>query len=516
MLIVMYRGVTPGIIPNPLATLSYGTYMLNKGFAIAASNYGEKGLCVQAGVNSSYELTKHIIENFDVTGRVFLNGASLGGCVSLLLGAKYPEFYSGVLDLFGPKDLKEWYIRVTRWANLSDAELEAEMTALGITTIPPPTFTTLEDFRNRCKNSSLAHERETSGTPATHPQEYEDRSPTYHANITIPVITVHGTDDAIVPHNESLDYQTAVENAGCSHLYRLYTVTGGGHNGGTVDEALECFIELVAWSNNLTGASSWPMFRNNLQNSGYSTSNAPNTNQTQWNYTTGGMEVFSSPAIANGKVYVGADDNKLHCVDAATGAPIWNYTTGNELRNTAAIVEGRVYIGSEDNNVYCFDAVTGEKIWNYTIGGWANTPAVAYGRVYVGSHDNNLYCLDAVTGEKIWNYTTGGYLLYPAVADSKVYVGSWDGNLYCFDALTGAFNWSYTTGGPIVGSPAVANGVVYIGSADRHVYAFSPYPAIPESFTVAVVVLSLTVAVIVNFWLLRRRPKLKNALSEKT
>ena len=53
------------------------------------------------------------------------------------------------------------------------------------------------------------------------------------------------------------------------------------------------------------GAYDWPMFRHDLQHTGYSTSPAPNTNQTLWNYTTGNF-VASSPAVADGKVYVGS------------------------------------------------------------------------------------------------------------------------------------------------------------------------------------------------------------------
>jgi len=42
------------------------------------------------------------------------------------------------------------------------------------------------------------------------------------------------------------------------------------------------------------------------------------------------------------------------------------------------------------------------------------------------------------------------------------------------------------------------------------------YGVIPESFTIVVVVLLSTVLVVVSFWLLRKRLKLKNALSDKT
>ena len=70
----------------------------------------------------------------------------------------------------------------------------------------------------------------------------------------------------------------------------------------------------------------WPMFRHDPSHTGYSTSTAPNTNNTMWSYTTGGP-VTSSPAVVDGKVYVGSDDGKVYCLDALTGAHIWNYTT---------------------------------------------------------------------------------------------------------------------------------------------------------------------------------------------
>jgi hypothetical protein len=55
----------------------------------------------------------------------------------------------------------------------------------------------------------------------------------------------------------------------------------------------------------------WPMFRHDLNHTGYSTSTAPNTNHTIWTYTTGGF-VSSSPAVADDRVYVGSDDGKVY------------------------------------------------------------------------------------------------------------------------------------------------------------------------------------------------------------
>ena len=98
-------------------------------------------------------------------------------------------------------------------------------------------------------------------------------------------------------------------------------------------------------------------------------------------------------------------------------------------------------MGSYDEKVYCLNASTGAHIWNYTTG-WdvQSSPAVADGKVYVGSTimveyilKHKVYCLNASTGAHIWNYTTGLFVYSsPAVADGKVYVGSNDGKVYAF------------------------------------------------------------------------------------
>ena len=77
----------------------------------------------------------------------------------------------------------------------------------------------------------------------------------------------------------------------------------------------------------------------------------------------------SSPAVVDGKVYVGSYDNKVYCLNAATGAFIWSYTTGDYVYSSPAVADGKVYVGSGDDKVYCLNAATGAFIWSYTTGG---------------------------------------------------------------------------------------------------------------------------------------------------
>jgi len=225
----------------------------------------------------------------------------------------------------------------------------------------------------------------------------------------------------------------------------------------------------------------WPMFHHDLTHTGYSTSTAPTTNQTLWNYTTGSW-VGSSPAVVGGIVYVGSGDQNVYALNAATGAQIWKYTTGDFVYSSPVVADGKVYIGSGDEYgglgngaIYCLDASSGAFIWRYAAPPWVeSSPVVAGGVVFVGSGNGNVYALNASNGAFIWNYLTGGSVeSSPVVAGGVVFVGSRDGNVYALNAATGAQIWKYTTGGGVDSSPAVVGGVVFVGSDDHKVYALN-------------------------------------------
>jgi outer membrane protein assembly factor BamB len=62
--------------------------------------------------------------------------------------------------------------------------------------------------------------------------------------------------------------------------------------------------------------------------------------------------VISSPAYANGVVYVGSYDNNVYALNARTGAKLWNYTTGALVYSGPAVANGVVYVGGYDHNIY--------------------------------------------------------------------------------------------------------------------------------------------------------------------
>jgi outer membrane protein assembly factor BamB len=101
---------------------------------------------------------------------------------------------------------------------------------------------------------------------------------------------------------------------------------------------------------------------------------------------------LSSPAFSEGTVYIGSNDHKVYALNASTGTPIWNYTTGNDVSSAPAVAGGMVFVGSYDYNVYGLNASTGVRMWSYETGdGVSSSPVVVNGTVFIGSEDGSFY-----------------------------------------------------------------------------------------------------------------------------
>jgi outer membrane protein assembly factor BamB len=253
----------------------------------------------------------------------------------------------------------------------------------------------------------------------------------------------------------------------------------------------------------LAAVTDWPQFRetalHQAHNTNENTISDTNANglRVSWTGTTGGA-VNSSPAVANGVIYVGSSDGKLYAYQfrCATGgqscSPLWTATTGGAIDSSPAAVGTVVYVGSSDGKLYAYSIGCGTggasctPLWTATTGGPIHSsPTVDSGVVYVGSDDGKLYAfaVGCATGgascSPLWTATTGAAIASsPAVGGGVVYVGSNDSKLYAFavGCATGGAScsplWTATTGGAVHSSPTVLTGVVYVGSLDGKVYAY--------------------------------------------
>ena len=173
-------------------------------------------------------------------------------------------------------------------------------------------------------------------------------------------------------------------------------------------------------------------------------------------------------------VYVGA--SAIVSPSAQDLTPVWRTPTGGAIFSSPAVANGLVYIGAEEF-LFALNASNGGVIWRAPTGqgpSFASSPAVANGLVYIGSSANTVWAFNAFSGGLVWSANVAAPVVSsPALVNNVVLVGSNDGDLHAYDAVKGAELWSSQTGAAVQSSPAVAEGMVYVGSSDHFIYAFA-------------------------------------------
>ena len=147
----------------------------------------------------------------------------------------------------------------------------------------------------------------------------------------------------------------------------------------------------------------WSQFRGNSQLTGIATSAPSATPTLRWTYQAG-ESVESSPAIADGTVYVVSSAGDLLALDLASGQPRWKYSSGGEVgESSPAVGGGAAFFGDLGGTVHAVNVKDGSRRWTFKTGGEVkSSPTLSGDLVLIGSYDTHLYALDATTGAVRW------------------------------------------------------------------------------------------------------------------
>ncbi|WP_136689387.1 GLUG motif-containing protein [Halorhabdus amylolytica] len=213
----------------------------------------------------------------------------------------------------------------------------------------------------------------------------------------------------------------------------------------------------------------------------------PETGAVKWSATPGGTSgsTWTTPAYANGVLYIGSNDYKLHAIDAENGNELWNYQTQTNVRSAPAVVDGVVYFGSNNRNMTAVNATTGEELWHHTLYDPVlveSNPAVVDGVVYFGSgnsgggygYGGNVTALNATTGDLVWKYSVPiGIQSDATVVNDTVFIGDDNGNVYALNATDGTKRWDYTLSGEVDSGQVYADGTLYASSRGGNLTALN-------------------------------------------
>ncbi len=104
---------------------------------------------------------------------------------------------------------------------------------------------------------------------------------------------------------------------------------------------------------------------------------------------------MSTPAIYNGLVFIADCGRKVHCLDAETGKPHWTHEIKGEVWASPMVADGKVYLGTRSGEFWVFAASKERQVLSsIEIGSpIAATTTAANGVLYIATM-NRLYAVE--------------------------------------------------------------------------------------------------------------------------
>ena len=140
------------------------------------------------------------------------------------------------------------------------------------------------------------------------------------------------------------------------------------------------------------------------------------------------------------------DQSRIVAIDAKTGKRQWSYQTGGWIGSTATATAKHVFIGSQDQHLHCLDKRTGKQVWKFETKSRVESGGVVDEKyIYFGSCDGYLYCLNQSDGKERWKFATdlkddgrkSPIYSVPVLRPGSVFFAAGEGQFYAVDRTTG-------------------------------------------------------------------------------
>ena len=269
-------------------------------------------------------------------------------------------------------------------------------------------------------------------------------------------------------------------------------------------------------------AEDWPTFRNNISRTAITQEELPHPLSLQWEFTplhppapawtdprkeearVRFDEAFHVAVVGDSVFFGSSSENKVCCLDAATGQIRWTRILGGPVRVAPSIANGRVYVGCDDGYAYCLEGKNGSTIWKVK-GGYRDDKVLGNGQMislwpvrtgvlvddgvaYFGAgvfpHESIFICaVNADDGTLLWRNDTCGEIGYkmefggitpqgPLLASDKIlFVPSGRAMPAAFNKKTGEFLRYLSPGGKVGGTWALlTENELVAGVEEKRVY----------------------------------------------
>jgi hypothetical protein len=233
------------------------------------------------------------------------------------------------------------------------------------------------------------------------------------------------------------------------------------------------FLDNLVRTVHAAPAAGWTMAGANPQRTSWTPDEAPGDLNELWirpleSYVSMKVQVIA----ADGRVYVSTADG-LYAFRANDGAQSWVYPTELPLGHSPTYADGVLYVGGLDRKIHAIDAATGLSRWTYSAeAGFHTNPLIIDGVLYSGDRGGTMYAVNTSTGLLKWKFHAGGQILQSAAyVDGVLFFGAMDGHVYALNAIDGQMKWKsekmpgmgWHSWWPVI----YRDTVILVGSADQ-------------------------------------------------
>ncbi|MBI2345881.1 MAG: PQQ-binding-like beta-propeller repeat protein [Deltaproteobacteria bacterium] len=200
-----------------------------------------------------------------------------------------------------------------------------------------------------------------------------------------------------------------------------------------------------------------------------------------------GLYQFSTPVVADDRLYVGSAGGRVVCVELRLGKRLWSIDTEGPVVGPLRLAGEQLYFGDAKGILYAVQAADGSPIWRVDLGGEVMAaPLVVGTAVYAVTMHGELVSVDRATGARKWRtarrvsaaqFTVKG-MSNPALLDGgRIAIGYPDGVIAVHDAVHGTLMWEQRLSAPaamtqdVETTPLPLDGLLVVGTIDGIVAA---------------------------------------------
>jgi len=143
-------------------------------------------------------------------------------------------------------------------------------------------------------------------------------------------------------------------------------------------------------------------------------------------------ESFYASASTDGqRLYTISRAGKVVALKVSDGSIVWTHELNTTGYSTPAIANGRIYVGDFNGLIHCYRASDGTQLWQKYIGGRILAPGVVVGPlVFFSNLETKTFGLRRSDGKIVWHVGMGKY--QPGIATDRHYYFTLNGLLVAY------------------------------------------------------------------------------------